>query len=132
MAAVTGLGGRSFFASFVFLSLFCAALFDAVWTSLRRPWLRRLGVGLLSLLLAFAFLRLGLVYRDIGKAEQVRQAQYALARSGQLQRLELAPYPHGKQYLSSPIPAQDGPYVGFFRDFYRIPEDVEIHFADWG
>ena len=131
MAAVTGLGGRSFFSSFVFLSLFCAALFDAVWTSLRRPWLRRLGVGLLSLLLAFAFLRLGLVYRDIGKAEQVRQAQYALARSGQLQRLELAPYPHGKQYLSSPTPAQDGPYVGFFRDFYRIPEDVEIHFADW-
>ena len=131
MAAVTGLGGRSFFPCFVFLSLFCAALADAVWASLPRQWLRRLGVGALSLLLAFAFLRLALVYLDIGRAERVRQAQYALARSGQLQRLELASYPHGMQYLSSPTPARDGPYLGFFREFYRIPEEVEIHFEAW-
>ena len=79
--------------------------------------------GLLLLLVIRAAL-MGLIYFDIGAATSRRLDEIRRARQGEITEVLLERYPH-EIYLHDPDPADKGREV-FFREFYKIPDDVTI------
>lgn len=122
---VTSAGPRCYATEAVLLMQFCLLLALQLWDELEeKP--RRIAAGLCAAALLGLCVNLGVVYAQIGQVKRARDAQLELARTGQLQTVHLAPYPHA-DYLW--ITDGKGPaYEGIWEviDFYQLPEGVEL------
>ena len=74
---------------------------------------------------------MGKVYIDIGAVKRIRDYDVSLAREGTVDRVQMKAFPHG-QYLWNADPARGSREEYYFREFYRIPDEVDLWFDSWG
>lgn len=123
LALITETGARLFFTSNTILSLFAAQLLAMLLKNVPDSVCRR--IFLLCLLCAAVlFGHYGRIYYDIGACKSRRDALIAETIKKGADEIVLPAYPH-REYLWEPDPTSPERWV-FFREFYGIPEDVDI------
>jgi len=114
-------GNRLFFTSDVFFVLFAAVLLMEV---AEKSCLKKITVLLLTgALLLMCFY--GYIYHAIGVCKRERDGLMARAAAEKASSVTLPHYPF-EDYLWAPNPVGEKRET-FFRTFYRLPEDIEIH-----
>ena len=127
LVAVKMVGSRYFLFSSLFLVEFCLFLLDEVYKMYQghQRWLR-----ITSCLILLAYLIVGthlaLIYYDIGKGKRERDELIRAAQNGETDRLYFTDLPHN-EYIEINEPLDGSEHVQFFRDFYDIPDSVEMH-----
>lgn len=126
MAAVTSIPGRCFLPSIVFLTEFCLLLFQQEAKKFR-PTLQKLGIVALVAVLLVSVARMTVIYSSLGKAEKQREALIAEAKKIQALSLYLPDYPYEYEHFITE-PLKDGGQILYFREFYQIPDEMELLF----
>ena len=124
LLAVKMVAFRYFFCSDLFLIEFALALlaFEAVSV---RPYLSRAMTVALGVILAAVCVQRFVIYAQIGEGKRERDLLIQQARNGEISRLYFPELPHS-EYLWTNEPPDGSEQVGFFREFYRIPDEVEM------
>ena len=115
---------RYFFCSNLFLIEFSLALLAYEYASLR-PHLSRVFTLLLGLALAAVCVHRFVIYAQIGEGKRDRDLKIQQAVNGEISRLYFPELPHS-EYLWANEPADGSEQVGFFKQFYGIPKEVEM------
>ena len=89
-----------------------------------------MGLAVCLVLALVAGVRWGHIYADIGAVSRERNAMLAQARRGEVASVTLPAYPH-PEALWYPDPNNEY-RVPYFREFYGIPDGVEVSFESWG
>lgn len=126
MAAVTSIPGRCFLPTVVFLSEFCLLICQQVAMKCR-PRIRKAGVVLLLFLLLASTARMTVIFTSLGKAEKQRETLIAEAKEAQALSLYLPDYPYEYDHFITE-PLKGGEQIVYFREFYQIPEGMELVF----
>lgn len=126
LVAVSTLGPRLFFTSDAFLSLFCLA---ALREGLRdvRPAASGVVAAAAAAAVCVLCIRWAGIYAAIGAVTDRRMDLIRQTADSGAQEVTLPAYPYG-QYLWMPDPANEK-RVGFFKEFYGIPQSVTVNFA---
>ena len=131
-----GVSGLTIGADCLFLVLVTAALCRVCGrTAGERFWLwpggfRKVVLAVCLVLALVAGVRWGHIYADIGAVSRERNAMLAQARRGEAASVTLPAYPH-PEALWYPDPNNEY-RVPYFREFYGIPDGVEVSFESWG
>ena len=115
---------RYYFCSCLFLVEFALALLAYEAASLR-PRLSRALTVVLGVALAAVCVQRFMIYAQIGEGKRERDLLIQQARDGEISRLYFPELPHS-EYLWTNEPPDGSEQVGFFREFYRIPDEVEM------
>ena len=126
MAAVTSIPGRCFLPTVVFLEEFCILLFQLEAKKARSP-LREAGIAFLAAVLLVSAGKMIYIYSCLGKAEKQRETLIAEAKKAQVSSLYLPDYPY-EEYHAFTEPMKGGGQLRFFREFYQIPDDMDLLF----
>lgn len=126
MAAVTSIPARCFLPTVVFLEEFCILLFHLE-AKEAQPTMRKVGVAFLAVLLLVSAVRMTCIYNCLGKAERQRETLIAGAKKAHASSLYLPDYPY-EEYHAYTEPMKGGGQLRFFREFYQIPDDMELVF----
>ena len=126
MAAVTSIPGRCFLPSIVFLTEFCLLLFQQEAKEFR-PQMKKTGIVLLTAVLLVSVARMVTIYSSLGKAEKYREALITEAKEAHASSLYLPDYPYEYDHFITE-PLKDGGQILYFREFYQIPDDMELLF----
>lgn len=126
MVAVTSIPARCFLPTIVFLEEFCLLLFQSEFKGLR-PLMQKIGIVFLAVVLLVSTVRFVYVYSCLGKAERDREMLIAEAKKTQMSSLYLPDYPY-EEYHAYTEPMKGGGQLRFFREFYQIPDDMELVF----
>ena len=87
--------------------------------------------GSLFIVLAFCiWVGMGKIYYDIGVVKRIRDHDIELACNGLVDRIQMKAFPHG-EYLWNAEAKYGGVGVARFREFYKIPDEVELWFDVW-
>ncbi len=125
MVAINTVGPRSYYTTTLCLIVFCQILLGSYLLESGRTILI---IGLpvcLVLFLAFA-MHMGKIYEAIGIVTRQRYEIVREAEKGRPASICMPEYPF-KQYLWVPDPNGE-PRISYFREFYGIPESVELTF----
>lgn len=126
MLAVSDMGGRCFLPPLVFFEEFCLLLLQREAREFPPP-MRRIGTALLAASLLISAVRLTVVFTALGKAERQREKLIDEARETHVSGLYLPDYPYGDyHWITEPL--KGGGQIQFFREFYQIPDDMELLF----
>ena len=126
MLAVSDMGGRCFLPPLVFFEEFCLLLLQREAREFPPP-MRRIGTALLAASLLISAVRLTVVFTALGKAERQREKLIDEARETQISSQYLPDYPYGDyHWITEPL--KGGGQIQFFREFYQIPDDMELLF----
>ena len=124
LVAVKIVGSRYFLFSSFFLVEFAMFLLAEVYKDLGKQL--RVAEGFILL----AFLLVGIckfsIYHDIGRAFSERMALIRAAQNGETDRLYFEDLPH-KEYIEINEPLDGSEHVAPYREFYHIPDSVEMH-----
>lgn len=127
LVAVKIVGSRYFLFSSLFLVEFCLFLLAEVYKEFQH-YQKRLRVA--SGLILLAYLLVGahraLIYYDIGVGKRERDKLILAAQTGETDRLYFADLPHS-EYIEINEPLDGSEHVKYFREFYQIPDSVEMH-----
>ena len=129
MVVINTVGPRSFFTADLCFALLCLLLLAPLW----RAWpggFRKVVLAVCLVLALVAGVRWGHIYADIGAVSRERNAMLAQARRGEAASVTLPAYPH-PEALWYPDPNNEY-RVPYFREFYGIPDGVEVSFESWG
>ncbi len=126
MAAVTSIPGRCFLPTIVFLTEFCLLIFQQEAKKIQ-PSMQKVGIVLLAAVLLIYVSRMIVIYSSLGKAERQREALIAIAKETQASSLYLPDYPYEYEHFITE-PLKDGGQIQFFREFYQIPDDMDLLF----
>ena len=126
MVAVTSIPARCFLPTVVFLEEFCLLLFQREFKELR-PRMQKVGIVFLAVVLLISTVRIIYVYSCLGKAERDREMLIAEAKKTQVSSLYLPDYPFA-EYHAYTEPMKGGGQLRFFREFYQIPDGMELLF----
>jgi len=126
MLAVTDMGGRCFLPPIVFLAEFCLLLFGCEAKELHPP-VRKTAVAFLSIVFLISCARMTAVFSRLGKAERQRETLIAGAREARVSSLYLPDYPY-EAYHWITEPLKGGGQIQYFREFYQIPDEMELLF----
>ena len=125
----TGLG-RCCLPTQMLQMLFCLMLTEKLWDCCEMKTVRMTEILFLALFGCIC-IWMGKVYIDIGAVKRERDHDVSLAQSGVVKKIQMKAFPHG-QYLWNADPAQGSREEYYFREFYRIPDEVELWFDTWG
>ena len=122
--AVKIVGSRYFLFSSFLLIEFCLFLLAEVYRH-RPKWSR---ITDCFILLAFVLVSVHrfFIYYDIGQGKKERDALIRAAQNGEIDRLYFPDLPH-KEYIEINEPLDGSAEVKYYREFYRIPDSVEMH-----
>ena len=126
MAAVTSIPGRCFLPTVVFLSEFCMLLCQQE-VMKAQPRIRKAGVVLLLFILLVSTARMTVVFTSLGKAEKQREALIKEAKEAQASSLYLPDYPYEYDHFITE-PLKGGGQMVYFREFYQVPDSMELVF----
>ena len=90
-----------------------------------RPRIRKAGVVLLLFLLLASTARMTVIFTSLGKAEKQRETLIAEAKEAQALSLYLPDYPYEYDHFITE-PLKGGEQIVYFREFYQIPEGMEL------
>ena len=131
MLVITSVGPRSFLTSDLFLAEF-ALLLALSWVEQTELPVKKGFTTLLAFSLGILWVHFGLVYSEIGAINRSRLQEICSAREGKTDNLLLERFPNG-QYLWQTDPEyEEKERIRFYREFYQIPDDVDLWFASWG
>ena len=126
MVAVTSIPGRCFLPSAVFLGEFCLLLLQQEAEEFSNL-LQKIGmIALGAALLAFS-MRMMVIFGSLGKAERQREALINGARETKAFSLYLPDYPYEYDHFITE-PLKGGGQILYFREFYQIPDSMELLF----
>jgi len=126
MAAVTSIPARCFLPTVVFLEEFCLLLLQCEEKKIPPP-ARKVGIMLLTAILVVCAVRIVYIYSCLGRAERQREALIAEAKRTQVSSLYLPDYPY-EEFHAYTEPMKGGGQLRFFREFYQIPDYMELLF----
>ncbi len=127
MLAVNTIGERSYLPAIVFLGEFCVLVFCMQWQNRVFTCWKAAQIGMLTIVLIASVLKLGMIYRTIGKEEKQREQLIAAAVEKQEKRLYIPDYSYGEyHWITEPV--KGGGQIRFFREFYGIPDEMELQF----
>jgi len=126
MAAVTSIPGRCFLPTVVFLGEFCLLLFQREAKQFRLS-AQKVGIVLLVFVLLTYAGQMMVIYTSLGKAERQREALIDEAVKKQVLSLYLPDYPYEYDHAITE-PLKGGGQIQYFREFYQIPENMELLF----
>lgn len=126
MAAVTSIPGRCFLPSAVFLGEFCLLLLQREAAEFPVS-VQKIGMVFLAAALAASAVRTTVIFSSLGKAERQREALIDEAKNLQLSSLYLPDYPYEYDHAITE-PLKGGGQLIYFREFYQIPDDMELVF----
>ena len=126
MAAVTSIPGRCFLPTVVFLGEFCLLLFQREAKQVR-PSAQKVGITLLLLALLAYTAQMMVIYTSLGKAERERETLIDEAVKTQASSLYLPDYPYEYDHFITE-PLKGGGQIEYFREFYQIPDELELLF----
>lgn len=126
MLTVSDMGGRCFLPPIVFLEEFCLLLFQQEAEKFS-PRIRKAGLVAFAAVLLVSAVQMMHIYGCMGEAERQRETRIAEAREIQKTSLYLPDYPY-VQYHWITEPLKGGGQISEFREFYQIPDDMELLF----
>ena len=115
---------RYYFCSCLFLVEFALALLAYEHRNLR-PCLSRVLTVVLGIVLAAVCVQRFVIYAHIGEGKRERDLLIEQARNGEISRLYFPELPHS-EYLWTNEPPDGSEQVKFFRQYYAIPDEVEM------
>ena len=115
---------RYFFCSNLFLIEFALAVLACEYTALCPRLTKALTVTLCTMLAAVGIHRF-VVYAQIGEGKKERDFRIQQAIEGRITRLYFPELPHS-EYLWLTEAPDGSEQIGFFRQFYKIPDEVEM------
>lgn len=115
---------RYYFSSDLFLIEFSLAVLACEYTTLCPRHTKALTVALCTMLAAIG-IHCFVVYAQIGEGKKDRDFRIQQAIDGRITRLYFPELPHS-EYLWLTEAPDGSEQVGFFRQFYKIPDDVEM------
>ena len=124
LVAVKIVGSRYFLFSSLFLIEFGMFLLAEVYKD--RGKQLRVAEGFILLAFLFVGIHKFSIYYDIGQAFNERMALIRAAQNGETDRLYFEDLPH-KEYIEINEPLDGSEHVGPYREFYHIPDSVEMH-----
>ncbi len=130
MIVVASVGWRSYLTSDLFLLETGLLLLMKLTEEEENENFRKTAAALLAAALCAVWGYFGVVYHDIGAVRKQRSEVIAQARVGETDSILLKAFPHG-EYLWGPDPEYGSERVEFFRQFYQIPENVDLWFQNW-
>ena len=92
-----------------------------------QPRIRKAGVVLLLFILLISTARMTVVFTSLGKAEKQREALIKEAKEAQASSLYLPDYPYEYDHFITE-PLKGGEQMVYFREFYKIPDGMELVF----
>ena len=92
-----------------------------------RPRLRKAGVALLLFMLLASTARMMVIFTSLGKAEKQREALISEAKEVEASSLYLSDYPYEYDHFITE-PLKGGEQIVYFREFYQIPDGMELVF----
>lgn len=122
-------GGRNCLPSQMLQMLFCLALTVKIWDCCQSNTIRYTGI-LFVILFLVPCIGMGKIYFDIGTVKRIRDRDIVLAQNGVVNCIQFKAFPH-REYLWNADPVY-GSVIDDFREFYKIPDDVELWFDTWG
>ena len=130
MIMINTVGPRCFYTTDICFITFASLALYLLITQISRH------INVLTLLFAFALLISGIhwirIYEPIGEQRMEREKLIQAAITEGSELIVFSEYPND-DYLWVPDPAQEKPWRGeYFKEFYHIPENVEIWFESWG
>ena len=130
MIMINTVGPRCFYTTDICFITFASLALYLLITQISRH------INVLTLLFAFALLISGIhwirIYEPIGEQRMEREKLIQAAITEGSEQIVFSEYPND-EYLWVPDPAQEKPWRGeYFKEFYHIPENVEIWFESWG
>lgn len=130
MTVVSSVGWRSYLTSDLFLLETCLLLFMKLIVEEKNRSFRKAAAALFAAALCVIWGYFGVVYHDIGIVRIQRLELITQAREGETNSILLKAFPHG-EYLWGPDPEYGSERVKYFRQFYQIPENVDLWFQNW-
>ena len=115
---------RYYFCSCLFLVEFALALLAYECGNLR-PRISRALTAVLGIAFAAVCVHHFVIYAQIGQGKRERDLLIQQARNGEISRLYFPELPHS-EYLWTNEPPDGSEQVPLFRDYYRIPDEVEM------
>ena len=115
---------RYYFCSCLFLVEFALALLAYECGNLR-PRISRALTAVLGVAFAAVCVHHFVIYAQIGQGKRERDLLIQQARNGEISRLYFPELPHS-QYLWTNEPPDGSEQVQFFRQYYAIPDEVEM------
>lgn len=125
LLVTTEVGHRLFITPNIFITLFALISFCRLSEKLSEKPLRIIHTGG-YILLAVLISIYGVAYINIGAHKNLRDRIVYEALQNNSKTISLPPYDAGRDYLYAPNGSDS--YLDTFREFYNIPEDVEIIF----
>lgn len=126
MSAVTSIPGRCFLPTVVFLCEFCLLLFRLEAKKFPMP-MRKTGIAILLSVLLISAVRMAVIFTSLGQAEKQREALISGAKEAQASSLYLPDYPYEYDHFITE-PLKGGEQIVYFREFYQIPDGMELVF----
>ena len=116
---------RCFLTSTVFLIQFCLLLFLDSWVMNHERTRSIVAVLLVIGILSCCIQRLA-IYHDINSIRRERDELVKSAQRGETKTIDFPDFPHGEYlWVTEPLGESQRAY---FRAFYRIPDEVKMHF----
>ena len=88
---------------------------------------QKIGMVFLAVALAASAVRTTVIFSSLGKAERQREALIDEAKNLQLSSLYLPDYPYEYDHAITE-PLKGGGQLIYFREFYQIPDNIELLF----
>ena len=128
VVVVTG-GGRCCLPTQILQILFCLMLTVKIWDCCKYSMIKYSGIFIIILSFSLC-VGMGKIYSDIGTVKRIRDHNILLAQKGIVNSIQMKAFPHGK-YLWNADPVYGSEMVDYFREYYKIPDDVALWFDTW-
>lgn len=131
MIVITSIGPRSFLTSDLFLAEFAMLLAIIYMDETEQPVNKGI-TAVLALVLGVLWIRFGIVYAEIGATDRRRLQEIHAARNGMADSLLLERFPNGEYLWQTDPNYEEKERIRFYREFYQIPDSVDLWFEYWG